>query len=223
MTNRSCFTPPLVYPFCDAPEGNRFVQVQLEVVLSMSDGGCPCTVGSVAHLLERRTRETQAEQYSETVLLSSDPLFSAVGRIRGRILGGGVEKRRGWKTSRMTPVPKRGFGPPLVRYSFPPLSGVSARTRIHDRADQKLFWRGPKIFERARFSGTFSSPHTFCTPPYHGPTEVTPWQKESDESVRKGGSLFTYSWCLFAYIKQKYSLFMCLDTKAPIVSNKPQL
>ena len=25
---------------------------------------------------------------------------------------GGVEKRGGWKTSRMTPLPKRGFGPP---------------------------------------------------------------------------------------------------------------
>ena len=30
--------------------------------------------------------------------------------IRGR--HGGVEKRGGWKTSRMTPLPKRGFGPP---------------------------------------------------------------------------------------------------------------
>ena len=38
--------------------------------------------------------------------------------IRGR--HGGVEKGGGWKTSRMTPLPKRGFGPPLVRYVFHP-------------------------------------------------------------------------------------------------------
>ena len=31
-----------------------------------------------------------------------------------------MEKRGGWKTSRMTPLPKRGFGPPLVRYVFHP-------------------------------------------------------------------------------------------------------
>ena len=37
-------------------------------------------------------------------------------KIRGR--HGGVEKRGGWKTARMTPLPKRGFGPPFVRYVF---------------------------------------------------------------------------------------------------------
>ena len=43
--------------------------------------------------------------------------------IRGR--HGGVEKGGGWKTSRMTPLPKRGFGPPLVRYVFhPPQASV---------------------------------------------------------------------------------------------------
>ena len=64
-----------------------------------------------------------------------------------------MEKRGGWKTSRMTPLPKRGFGPPLVRYVFhPPQVSVLcfSCTKIHDRADQKLFWRGPKIFGRAR-------------------------------------------------------------------------
>ena len=32
-----------------------------------------------------------------------------------------MEKRGGWKTSRMTPLPRRGFGHPLVRYVFHPL------------------------------------------------------------------------------------------------------
>ena len=73
--------------------------------------------------------------------------------IRGH--HGGVEKRGGWKTSRMTPLPKRGFGPPLVRYVFhlPQVSVLCfSCTKIHNA-----------------FSGTFSSPHAFCTPPYHGP------------------------------------------------------
>ena len=34
---------------------------------------------------------------------------------------GGWKKGGGWKTSRMTPLPKKGFGPPLVRYVFHPL------------------------------------------------------------------------------------------------------
>ena len=36
--------------------------------------------------------------------------FARMEILRGR--HGGVEKRGGWKTSRMTPLPKRGFGPP---------------------------------------------------------------------------------------------------------------
>ena len=35
---------------------------------------------------------------------------------------GGVEKRGGWKTSRMTPLPKRGFGPPLYGTFSTPLT-----------------------------------------------------------------------------------------------------
>ena len=93
----------------------------------------------------------------------------------GRGRHGGVEKGGGWKTSRMTPLPKRGVigRGALVRYVFhPPQASVLcfSCTKIHDRADQKLFWRGPTIIRESAFSGTFSSPHTFCTPPYHGPT-----------------------------------------------------
>ena len=64
--------------------------------------------------------------------------------------------------------PKRGFGTPLVRYVFhPPQVSVLcfSCTKIRDRADQKLFWRGPKIFGRVRSLVRFSSPHTFCTLP----------------------------------------------------------
>ena len=85
--------------------------------------------------------------------------------VRGR--HGGVEKGGGWKTSRMTPLPKRGFGPPLVRCVFhPPQVSVLcfSCTKIHDRADQKLFWRGPKIFGRARSLVRFPPPYVLHPP-----------------------------------------------------------
>ena len=82
------------------------------------------------------------------------------------------------KNSRMTTPPKKnGFWPPLVRYVFHPPSGVSALfcfscTKIHDRADQKLFWRGSKIFGRARSLVRFPHhPIRFAPPPSHGPRE----------------------------------------------------
>ena len=78
-----------------------------------------------------------------------------------------MEKGGGWKTSRMTLHPKRGFGPPLVRYVFhPPQVSVLcfSCTKIHDRADQKLFWRGPKIFGRARSLVRFPPPIRFAPP-----------------------------------------------------------
>ena len=82
---------------------------------------------------------------------------------------GGVEKGGGWKTSRMTPFPKRGFGPPLLRYVFhPPQVSLLcfSCTKIHDRADQKLFWRGPKIFGRARSLVRFPPPPYVLQPPH---------------------------------------------------------
>ena len=92
--------------------------------------------------------------------------------VRGR--HGGVEKRGRRTTSRMTPIPKRGFGPPSYGTFSTPLRcqcSVFSCTKIHDRAEQKLC-RGflSKKFRESAFSGTLSAPHTFCTPPYHGPT-----------------------------------------------------
>ena len=88
-----------------------------------------------------------------------------ISKVRGR--HGGVEKGGGWKTSRMTPLPKRGFGPPLVWYVFhPPHVSVLcfSCTEIHDRADQKLFCRGQKNFGRARSLVRFPPPIRFAPP-----------------------------------------------------------
>ena len=84
---------------------------------------------------------------------------------------GGVEKRGGRKTSRRTPLPKTGFGPPpLCLGHFLSPSGVVAllsctENLIQDSALPKLFWRGPKIFWRGSclvlkgiFANFFGSP-----------------------------------------------------------------
>ena len=87
---------------------------------------------------------------------------------------GGVEKRGGRKTSRMTSLPKGGFGPPPWYSAFPPRSGVSALFFLYTNARQsrtEALLEGSKNFRESVCSGTFSSPHTFCTPPYHGPNE----------------------------------------------------
>ena len=101
---------------------------------------------------------------------------------------GGVEKGGGWKTSRMTPLPKRGFGPPLVRYVFHPPQASAfcfSCTKIHDRADQKLFWRGPKIFGRTRSLVRFPPPIRFAPP------HITAQSKESVLKVPKWGQFHT--------------------------------
>ena len=112
-------------------------------------------------------------------------------RVSEDAMGGG--KRGGWKTSRMTPLPNMGFGPPSVRYVFHP-PGVSllcfSCIKIHDRADQKLFWRGPKIFGRARSLVRFPPPIRFAPPPYHGPRV---WWSGTHRILQGGPSCYVCS------------------------------
>ena len=79
--------------------------------------------------------------------------------------GGG--KGRGVENLTNDTPPKKGFWTPLVRYVFhPPHVSVLcfSCTEIHDRADQKLFWRGPKIFGRACSLVRFPPPIRFAPP-----------------------------------------------------------
>ena len=80
---------------------------------------------------------------------------------------GGWKKRGVENLTNDTP-PKKGFWtPPLVRYVFhPPQVSVLcfSCTKIHDRADQKLFWRGPNIFGRAHSLVSFPPPIRFAPP-----------------------------------------------------------
>ena len=71
--------------------------------------------------------------------------------------------------------PKKGFWTPLVRYVFhPPQLSVLcfSCTKIHDSVDQKLFWRGPKIFGRACSLVRFPPPIRFAPPHITGPSSL---------------------------------------------------
>ena len=72
-----------------------------------------------------------------------------------------------WAAKR-TPLPKTGFGPPFVWYVFhtlrwccsvfPVQKSKTQHTRSSSGGTRKCFLEGALF-------GTFSSPHTFCTPP----------------------------------------------------------
>ena len=84
--------------------------------------------------------------------------------------GGG--KRRGVENLTNDTPPKKGFWTPPRTVRFPPPSGVSALFFLYKNPRQsrpEALLEGSKNFRERAFSGTFSSPHTFCTPPYHGP------------------------------------------------------
>ena len=112
--------------------------------------------------------------------------------------GGG--KKRGVENLTNDTPPKKGFWTPLVRYVFhPPQVSVLcfSCTKFHDRADQKLFWRGPKIFGRARSLVRFPPPIRFA--PLHitaqvaatPPCSATPFQTTKfrcDTSREWGGA-----------------------------------
>ena len=98
---------------------------------------------------------------------SEPTTFAPPPQIRGR--HGGVEKKRGEENLTNDTPPRKGFWPP------PPSHGTSSTpqvsvlcfscAKIHDRAEQKLFWRGPKIFGRARSLVRFPPPIRFAPPP----------------------------------------------------------
>ena len=85
---------------------------------------------------------------------------------------GGWKKKRGVENLTNDTPPKKSFGPPLVRYVFhPPQVSVLCfflYTKPRQSRPEALL-EGSTNFRESAFSGTFSSPHTFCNPPYHGP------------------------------------------------------
>ena len=87
--------------------------------------------------------------------------------FRGR--HGGNGKKRGEENLTKDTPPKMGFWTPPRTVRFPPPSGVSALFFLYKKPRQswtEAFLEGSKSFRESMFSGTFSSPHTFCTPPH---------------------------------------------------------
>ena len=77
---------------------------------------------------------------------------------------GGGERRGVENLTNDTPPPKGFWTPPrTVRFPSPSVLCFSC-TRIHDRADQKLFWRGPKIFGRRVLWYVFLPPYVLHPP-----------------------------------------------------------
>ena len=110
-------------------------------------------------------------------------------------MGGG--KRGGRKTSRMTPLPKRGFGPPLVRYVFhPPQVSVlcfSCTKLHHGMTEQKrTLLEGSKMIRRARSLVRFPPPIRLAPPHITVPTSLT--QKVGEftptDNLRFSGHMF---------------------------------
>ena len=103
----------------------------------------------------------------------TNPLRRPKRKIQRTPWGGG--KKRGGKPHEWHPSPKRGFGTPPRTVRFPPPSGVSALFFLYKNPRQsrpKALLEGSKNFRESAFSGTSSSPHTFCIPPYHGPKNL---------------------------------------------------
>ena len=85
--------------------------------------------------------------------------------------GGGGKKRGVENLTNDTPL-KGGFGPPLVRYVFHPPQVSVLYFSLYENPRQsrpEALLKVSESFRESAFSGTFSSPHTFCTPPYHDP------------------------------------------------------
>ena len=84
--------------------------------------------------------------------------------------GGG--KKRGEENLTNDTPPKKGFWTPPSYGTFSPPSGVVALFFLYKNprlSRPEAVLEGSRIFREGAFSGTFSSPHTFCTPPCHCP------------------------------------------------------
>ena len=75
----------------------------------------------------------------------------------------------------MTPLPKRGFGPPPRTVRFPPPSGVNALFFLYKNPRQsrtEALLEGSQNFRESAFSGTFSPPPYVLHPPISRPKRI---------------------------------------------------
>ena len=84
-------------------------------------------------------------------------------------IGGG--KKRGEENLTNDTPPERGFGPPSYCTFSTPLGCRCSVFPVRKSTPEQTrsSFGGSRIFREGALSDTLSSPHTFCTPPYHGP------------------------------------------------------
>ena len=100
-------------------------------------------------------------------------VFLQESQLSQRTSWGGGKKRGVENLTNDTPPKKRFWTPPRT-VRFPPLSGVSALFFLYKTPRQsrpEALLEGSKNFRESAFSGTLSSPHTFCTPPISPSTQ----------------------------------------------------
>ena len=91
-----------------------------------------------------------------------------------KLRGHRVEKEGGGKPHEGHPSPRRGFGPPFVWSIFhPPQLPLPCVFLVKNPRESRpeALWEGSRNFRAGAFSGTFSSPHTFCHPPISWPNQ----------------------------------------------------
>ena len=124
---------------------------------------------------------------------------------------GGLEKRGGWKTSRMTPLPKRGFGPPPRTVRFPPRSGVSALFFLYKNPRQsrpEALLEGSQIFGGARSLFRFPPPIRFTSGP-HITAQMkrrTLSQRPNPAMLASGASNMPFVKCLSGFAEVPYQV-----------------
>ena len=113
------------------------------------------------------------KMFSEFQSLDVKISFQAHGKSEDAM--GGWKKQGGWKPSRMTPLPKRGFGPPPRTVRFPPLSGVSALFFLYKNPRQsrpEALSEGSKDISGERVLWyVFPPPIRFAPPPISRPKQ----------------------------------------------------
>ena len=95
----------------------------------------------------------------------------------------GREFLRSWNANSYTAATQwASFSPPLrCQCSVFPVQNPR-----QSRTDALL--EGSNNFQESAFSGTFSSPHTFCTPPYYGPRKLAPLNQQKCRQALWAGS-----------------------------------
>ena len=119
--------------------------------------------------------------------------FGEVSSSEDAMRGWGT--RGGRNTSRRTALPKQVLEPPLSGTFSTPMqchrSVFHVQRPTTEQARSSFFLEGPRNFWEGAFSGTFSSPHTFCTPHIMAQQVKVSASKHESQGERTSPQIFT--------------------------------